>query len=171
MHEVQAETLRNLFRKNPNKSLNTTPVDTPHSAKKQIQVNAIQHIALNCRDIKAQEQFYTKHFGFRRSRVFNADTADEFIMLRLESTCLELFSAKDNGNDHMGKEQLVGFKHLAFEVPDLEKSIAKLQSDGIQTDEIIDCASAVEGLRICFFNDPDGNRLELMQGYQDQFHE
>jgi len=134
-------------------------------------MNAIQHIALNCRDIKAQEQFYTKHFGFRRSRVFNADTPNEFIMLRLGSTCLELFSAKNDEGDHMGEEQLVGFKHLAFEVPDLENAIAKLQSDGIQTDEIIDCASVVEGLRICFFNDPDGNRLELMQGYKDQFHE
>ncbi len=134
-------------------------------------MNAIQHIALNCRDIKVQEQFYTKHFGFRRSRVFNADTPNEFIMLRLESTCLELFSAKGDGNGHMGKEQLVGFKHLAFEVPDLEEAIEGLQRDGIQTDDIIDCAAVVEGLRICFFNDPDGNRLELMQGYQDQFQE
>ena len=134
-------------------------------------MNAIQHIALNCRDIKVQEQFYTKHFSFRRSRVFNANTPDEFIMLRLESTCLELFTAKSDGDSHMGQEQPVGFKHLAFEVPDLEEAIAALHADGIQTDEIIDCASAVEGLRICFFNDPDGNRLELMQGYQDQFRE
>lgn len=34
---------------------------------------------------------------------------------------------------------------------------------------VIDCAKVVEGLRGCFFNDPDGNILELMQGYQDQF--
>jgi glyoxylase I family protein len=134
-------------------------------------MNIIHHIALNCRNIKAQEKFYTKHFGFRRSRVFNPDTPNEFIMLRLESTCLELFTAKDGGSGHTGKEQPVGIKHLAFEVPDLEKAIAGLQTDGIQTDEIIDCASVAEGLRICFFNDPDGNRLEFMQGYKDQFHE
>jgi len=30
-------------------------------------MGAVQHAALNCRNMKAQEQFYTKHFGFRRS--------------------------------------------------------------------------------------------------------
>lgn len=79
-------------------------------------MNAVQHIALNCRDLRAQERFYSKHFGFRRARVFNAGRAD-----------------------------------------------------GIATDEIIDCSSIVNGLRICFFNDPDGNRVELMQGFQDQY--
>jgi hypothetical protein len=27
----------------------------------------------------------------------------------------------------------------------------------------------VKGMKVCFFNDPEGNRLELMEGYQDQF--
>ena len=118
--------------------------------------------------MKRQEQFYTRHFGFRRSRVFNADTPDEFIMLRLGSTCLELFSANQCAS---AGEQCVGFKHLAFEVPDLEIAVAHLQDDGIETDAIIDCSATVPGLRVCFFNDPEGNRIELMQGYEDEFHE
>ena len=113
--------------------------------------------------------YYTKHFGFRRSRVFNADTENEFIMLRLGSTCLELFGAGADSASQMGGEQPVGFKHLAFEVPDLDAAVAALDADGIATEKTIDCSSVVEGLRVCFFNDPDGNRLELMQGYQDQF--
>lgn len=129
----------------------------------------IQHIALNCRNLKAQEAFYTKHFGFRRSRIFNAGTADEFMMLRLGPVCLELFTASPAAQAATGAEQPVGFKHLAFEVPDLEAAVARLNADGTATDAIIDCSSVVKGLRVCFFNDPDGNRLELMQGYQDQF--
>ena len=132
-------------------------------------METVQHIALNCRDLRVQEQFYTKHFGFRRSRVFNAGTPNEFIMLRLGSTCLELFSAQSDSASQTGGEQSVGFKHLAFEVPDLDAAVAALGADGIQTEKIIDCSSVVEGLRVCFFNDPDGNRVELMQGYQDQF--
>ena len=128
-------------------------------------MNSVQHIAFNCRDIKRQEQLFTKHFGFRRARVFNAGTTDEFIMLRLGSTCLELFSACDSG---AAGEQSVGFKHLAFEVPDLEAAISNLHVDGVATEPIIDCASIVPGLRVCFFTDPEGNRIELMQGYQDQ---
>ena len=129
-------------------------------------MNTVQHVAFNCTDIKRQEQFYTHHFGFRRSRVFNADTPDEFIMLRLGSICLELFSANECA---VAGEQRVGFKHLAFEVEDLETVVIDLQADGIETDAIIDCSSVVSGLRVCFFNDPDGNRIELMEGYRDLF--
>jgi glyoxylase I family protein len=132
-------------------------------------MSSVQHIALNCRDLRAQEQFYTRHFGFRRARVFNAGKADEFIMLRLGSTCLELFQAAAAPGADKGGEQPVGLKHLAFEVPSVEEAVRKLKADGIMTDAIIDCSTIVKGMKVCFFNDPDGNRLELMQGYQDQF--
>ena len=133
-------------------------------------MNAIQHIALNCRDLQAQEQFYIKHFGFRRARVFNRGTPNEFLMLRLGSTCIELFAAPEDVRKLMAKPQPVGFTHLAFEVDDLDVAIAKLQADGIQTEKIIDCSAIIQpGARCCFFLDPDGNRLELMQGYKDEF--
>ncbi|MBN2209903.1 MAG: VOC family protein [Sedimentisphaerales bacterium] len=127
----------------------------------------IQHIALNCRDHKAQEQFYTRHFGFRRSRVFNAGQPNEFVMLRLDDTCLELFTAAPEFRTQTGGPQPVGFSHLAFEVPDLDAAIASLRADNIQTEDIIDCSWVTPGLRICFFRDPDGNRIELMQGYKN----
>ena len=130
-----------------------------------------QHIAFNCVDLKAQERFFTKHFGFRRARVFNEGTPKEFVMLRLGDTCIELFSAKDESRSERGGEQPVGFTHLAFEVDDLDAAVAALHADGIATDEPIDCSAIVEGMRVCFFNDPDGNRIELMEGYQDQFPE
>ena len=89
-------------------------------------------------------------------------------MLRLGATCIELFSASQSAE---AGEQVVGFKHLAFEVPDIEIAIGRLRADGIETDAIIDCSGIVPGLRVCFFNDPDGNRIELMQRYEDQFKE
>jgi catechol 2,3-dioxygenase-like lactoylglutathione lyase family enzyme len=101
--------------------------------------------------------------------VFKADKPDKFIMLRLGTVCLELFTARTPSVPAAGGEQPVGFKHLAFEVADLEKTVAALKADGIATGPIIDCAPLVPGMKVCFFNDPDGNQLELMQGYQDQF--
>ena len=127
---------------------------------------AVQHIAFNCVDRKKQEAFYSKHFGFRRSRVFNAGRPDEFVMLRLGGTCIELFSVKA-GPGVRGGEQPVGFRHLAFEVPDLDAALAGLTADGIKVGDVIDCSSMLDGLRVCFFNDPEGNVLELMQGYRD----
>ena len=130
-------------------------------------MTAIQHIGFNCRDVKAQEAFYTKHFGFRRARVFSAGTPGEFVMLRLGQTCLELFPTPSGGRQRPRCDNELGFKHLAFEVPDLDATLARLHADGIATDAVIDCSNLAPGFRICFFKDPDGNSIELMQGYQD----
>lgn len=131
-------------------------------------MNIIQHVAFNCRNRRAQVAFYTEHFGFKVARVFNAGQPGEFTMLRLGGTCMEFFDASEtDAGSARGGEQAVGFKHLAFEVPDLEASIDKLRAVGIEPGEIIDAGVHVPGLRICFFNDPEGNILELMQGWQD----
>ena len=130
-------------------------------------MNAAHHIAFNCQDRAAQERFYTKLLGFRRARVFNAGTLDEFVMLRLGGTCLELFQAKGIPASARASEQPVGFKHLAFEVADIEAKVAEVKAAGIETQDIIDCSSVVPGLRICFFRDPEGNLLELMEGWSD----
>ena len=132
-------------------------------------MRSIQHIAFNCRDIEKQEAFYVKHFGFKRCRVFNEGESGEFIMLRLGDMRLELFSATEGSGNESGKEQPVGFKHLAFEVENIEQSIEALKQDGIETGDILDCSKHLPGMRVCFFDDLEGNKIELMEGYKDQF--
>jgi len=134
-------------------------------------MKALQHLALNCANLKKQEQFYSRHFGFRRARVFNANTPDEFVLLRLGPMCLELFQAPAEHTSLVAKAQPVGFQHFAFAVSDLEATLAALHADGLPTDNIIDCGAIVPGMRICFFHDPEGNRIELVQGYKDEFTE
>lgn len=128
---------------------------------------AIQHFALNCRDLKAQVAFFMKHFGFKKARTFRRGEPNEFFMLRLGSFCMEMFQMKDPG-DAKGGEQKVGFKHLAFETDDLEGVKARLEADGYKTENIIDCSQFVPGMKIFFFYDNEGNRIELMQGWKDE---
>jgi len=119
--------------------------------------------------VAAQERFYTKHLGFKRSRTFNRGEPNEFIMLKLGSTRLELFptdSLKVSGCN--AGEQAIGFKHLAFDVPKLEPLVEALQADGISVDPIIDCSKISPGLRIVFFRDLEGNIIELMENYVDE---
>lgn len=127
----------------------------------------VQHVGFNCRNRAAMEKFYTKHFGFRRARVFEAGTPAEFVMLRLGDTCMELFPARDAAPDARGGEQKVGFKHLCFQVPDIAAKAAALNADDTKTGAVIDCGHQVPGLKVCFFNDPEGNVVELMEGWQD----
>jgi len=128
-------------------------------------MNTVQHIAFNCTDVASQEQFYTRHFGFRRVRTFNAGQPNEFIMLRAGTTCIELFPADSAA---IGGEQEVGFKHIAFEVPDINAAAETLKAEGVDMGDIADCSHIVPGMSVCFFNDPDGNRIELVQGYADE---
>jgi catechol 2,3-dioxygenase-like lactoylglutathione lyase family enzyme len=130
---------------------------------------AINHIALNCRNAAAQEAFFAKHFGFQRSRTFNAGKPNEYTMLKLGSVRLELFRTDSAKTEHQkGGEQGIGFKHLAFEVPRLEPAIEALRADGIEPDPIIDMGQLIPGCRIVFFPDREGNIVELMEGYRDE---
>ena len=130
-------------------------------------MKTVHHIAFNCRDRKAQEAFYSKLLGFRRARTFNKGKPDEFVMLRLGNTCMEFFQAPPAAKGR-GGEQPVGYAHLAFEVANLEEAVALAKAGGVKPENIIDCSSSVPGLRICFFNDLEGNRVELMQGWKDE---
>ena len=100
--------------------------------------------------------------------VFNRDEPGEFVMLRLGNSCVELFDAATEDETAQGGEQPVGFRHVAFEVDDLDAVVAGLNADGIETDPVRDCSRFVPGMRVCFFNDPEGNRIELAEGYKDE---
>ena len=126
----------------------------------------IQHVSFNCKDKVKMEQFYKKHFGFRRARVFNAGSEDEFVMLRLKNMCIELFWSTGD-RPVSTSENAVGFRHIAFEVDDLDNLMARLIADGVKVGKIIDYSKSVAGLRICFFDDPEGNKVEIMEGWSD----
>jgi len=130
---------------------------------------AIHHIAFRCRDIAAQEAFYTKHFGFRRCRTFRRGEPGEFFMLKLGPVRLELFPSENPPPEsEKGGEQTVGFRHLAFAVPKLETILDALRADGIEPDPIVELGHMSPGFRIAFFRDPEGNIMELMENYQDE---
>lgn len=131
-------------------------------------MNAFNHIAFKCRDIHAQEKFYTKHFGFKRCRTFDQGKPDEFFLLKLGTVRLEFFTSRDATKETKGGEQTVGFMHLAFDVPDLDPVLAALRADGIEPDRIHEIPHVAPGARIAFFRDPEGNIVELMQGYRDE---
>ena len=126
----------------------------------------MQHVALNCRDRIAQERFYGEPLGFRRCLVLHLGPGpdDACVMGRLGAARLELFSGGQQAASSSGGEQAIGFKHMAFEVTGLDEMVASLHSAGIETDDIIDCGGMVKGLRVCFFKDPEGNILELVDG-------
>lgn len=132
--------------------------------------NLFNHVAFGCRNRAAQEAFYIKHLGFKRCRTFERGKPGEFVMLKLGATRLELFPfdpAQPVPEKAAGQAN-VGYRHLAFDVPDLDPVIAGLKADGVDIDPIIDISQLLPGFRIVFFRDPEGNVVELMQNYRDE---
>ena len=73
------------------------------------------HVALNCRDMATIEQFYTKHFGFRRARVIDLGE-DQIVFLKSGHVYLELFRATEAAPTLPAKNDgfaWPGVRHLA----------------------------------------------------------
>jgi glyoxylase I family protein len=128
-------------------------------------MTALHHIAFGCRDRDRSAAFYTKHFGFHRAHVHNRGKPGEFVQLRLGGVLLELFPAFDVPEEATAVPATLGFKHFSFSVDDIEAVVAGLRADGVEVEKIVELSHMAPGLRVAFCDDPDGNRIELVEGY------
>ena len=131
---------------------------------------AFSHVALNCRDPLATERFYTTHFGFRRARVIPLGD-EQIVFLKAGSVYLELFQAKgDPPGQPLEKDGpgYRGVRHLAFQVDDVDATLAAMGSEASVTLGPLDFDSFIPGWRTVWVSDPDGTIVEISQGYTDQ---
>jgi glyoxylase I family protein len=132
--------------------------------------DAVHHLGLACRDPIALERWYTKHFGFTRKRVF-LPGPDQVVVIGTEGAALELFPAKGERPDapEAGDgPEYPGFRHLAFRVQDLDAKLAELGDEGPITLGPLDFSDFVPGMRAVWVRDPEGNIVELNQGFVDE---
>ena len=130
-------------------------------------MTGILHVAILCADRVAQERFYSKHFGFKRARVYNAGTPNQFVALKLGDTYLELFPSSDGDPKPDREPSTVGLVHIAIQVPDVAKKRQELIEDGIEAGPLGDASFIAEGMKYCFVKDPEGNSVELVEGWVD----
>lgn len=127
------------------------------------------HIALNCADMAAIEGYYTKHFGFSRSRVIPLGE-QQIVFIKSGDVYLELFSA-EGGSPTAGEgdgPHQVGVRHLAFQVDDVDVKLASMGEDAHVTLGLLSFDDFIPGWRTVWVADPEGNIVEISQGYQDQ---
>jgi glyoxylase I family protein len=128
------------------------------------------HVALSCGDPIATERFYTKHFGFKRARVIPLG-AQQIVFLKSGGVYLELFSAEGTppappaANDG---PHYAGFRHIAFTVDNVDAAIAAMGADAKITLGPLSFDDFIPGWRTVWVADPDGNIVEISQGYTDQ---
>src|SRR5688572_2255835 len=128
------------------------------------------HIGLSCADPLAIERFYTKHFAFRRVRVY-APGPQQVVVIRAGALALELFPSTEDlpSPRRLGAgPDYPGVRHIAFQVTNLEATLARMGADAQITLGPLDMSEFIPGMRVAWISDPEGNIVELNQGYVDQ---
>ncbi len=128
------------------------------------------HMAIACQDPIAVERFYSDHFGFRRARVIPlGDT--QIVFLKSGNVYLELFQAE--GESPAPKAEgdgphYPGWRHIAFQVDDVDATLAEMGDAAQITLGPLDFDDFIPGWRTVWVADPEGNIVEISQGYTDQ---
>jgi glyoxylase I family protein len=129
------------------------------------------HTGLTCKDPLATERFYSRYFGFKRVRVVALGEGKQIVFLKNENTYLELFAGE--GADPAGTPKadghgFPGFRHLAFEVPNVDAFAKTLGKDLKVNLGPLSFDSFIKGWKAVWILDPDNRVVEICQGYCDQ---
>jgi len=128
------------------------------------------HVAMGCEDPIAVERFYTKYFGFKRARVIPLGD-EQIVFIKSGEFSLELFQAKEEapvpkaGGDG---PQYPGLRHLAFQVDNVDALVKAMGDDANVTLGPLDFNDFIPGWRTVWVADPEGNIVEISQGYVDE---
>jgi len=121
---------------------------------------ALIHTCYRIGDIDRSVAFYTA-LGFeeRRRMPIRDEAINVFMGLPGDSDRLEL--TYNFGVD--GYELGTGYNHIAITAPDLDETLARLRDQGIEPEKP-PYTVREGGSRICFVRDPDGYRIEIVEG-------
>jgi lactoylglutathione lyase len=119
------------------------------------------HTNVRVRDIEASLGFY-EALGFeRRGRLHFDGAYNIYLGLPGDGDTLEL-------TVNEGREEPydlgTGYGHVALAVEDLDDLLARLAEHGIEPEKPPYAPGGREEFRICFLADPDGYRIELIDG-------
>lgn len=123
---------------------------------------ALVHTCIRVRDPEASVRFY-EGLGFERRGRLNFETAYNIYMgLPGDGDRLELTVNRGREEPYDLGE---GYNHIALTVEDLDALLADLARAGVEPEKAPYAPGGREEIgRICFVADPDGYRIELIDG-------
>jgi len=128
------------------------------------------HMAISAKDPLAVERFYTKHFGFKRARVIPLG-GEQIVFIKSGEVYLEIFQAKGDAPVPLAGgagPEYPSWRHIAFMVDDVDAKLAEMGADVQVTLGPLSFDDFIPGWRTVWIADPEGNIVEISQGYVDQ---
>ncbi len=124
-------------------------------------ITGLGHLAIEVKDLGASLEFYRDRLGLQEMhRLERADGTAWIVYLRItDRQFLELFPGADS--DRAPGLDANGTNHFCLTIDNLDVAAAKLEKAGIALTSPI--KSGLDGNRGAWIEDPDGNRIELME--------
>ena len=120
----------------------------------------IGHIAIRVKDIDRTLDFYRDKLGFKEMFRLERDRKLWLMYLRVTDTqYIELFP--EAVGDHAPPREANGLNHICLEVDSIDGVLADLVKAGIPIAR--EKQMGADGNLQAWIEDPDGNRIELMQ--------
>jgi glyoxylase I family protein len=125
-------------------------------------MTGLHHVAIIASDYARSHDFYTRILGLRVvHEVYRAERQSWKLDLALpDGTQIELFSFP-SPPARPSRPEACGARHLAWVVSDLDQTRQRLLADGVELEPVR--VDEFTGARFCFFADPDGLPLELVE--------
>jgi len=127
-----------------------------------MQIKKIHHVAILTDDYEKSKNFYVEILGFTvLSETYREERKSYKLDLAVNGEYqLELFSFPEY-KERASFPEAKGLRHLAFGVDNIERSVNDLISKGVEVQGIR--TDELTNKRFCFFNDPNGQPLELYE--------
>jgi len=122
-----------------------------------INIQGIDHVAINVRDIDKAVEFYTKVIGLKITEREPSKAGIEYF-LDAGPSLIGIIQAKDFGDQHGFKNEGLGANHFSFRIhaKDFDAFIGQLERNHVN----IEFAKKRDKSWSLYFYDLDGNKLE-----------
>ena len=124
-------------------------------------INGLGHVAIKVTDLDRSLDYYINKLGFPEMlRLKKDDGSTWLVYLRITDTqYLEVFPGAEN--DRAPGWDANGMNHMCLTVDDIDAVLAQIAAKGLQL--LLPLKTAIDGNRQAWLEDPDGNRIELME--------
>ena len=125
-------------------------------------ITSLGHVAINVIDLDKSLDYYVNKLGFPEMLRLKHDSGETWLVyLRItDDQYLEIFPGAENERAP-ASWHTNGMTHMCWTIDDLDATVERIKAAGITL--LSEPSKGLDGNRQAWLEDPDGNRIELMQ--------